>query len=79
MELKKKSQPSKPEKTNKYLHDYARYSTLAFRLIAIVLAGFFGGMKIDQWLNLKFPVFTLVLALSGLFISLYLLIKDLLK
>ncbi len=79
MESKKKSPANKPKETKKYLQDYARYSTLAFRLIAVVLIGFFGGMKLDQWLNTKFPVFTLVLAFAGLFLSLYLLIKDLLK
>ena len=79
METKKKSQESKPEKNKKYLKDYARYSNLAFRLIAIILVGFFGGMKIDQWLKLESPIFTLVLALTGLFLSLYLLIKDMLK
>lgn len=79
METKKKSQESKPEKNKKHLRDYARYSNLAFRLIAIILVGFFGGMKIDQWLKLESPIFTLVLALTGLFLSLYLLIKDLLK
>jgi len=36
-------------------------------------------MKLDQLLNFEFPVFTLVLAFAGLFLSLYLLIKDLLK
>ena len=79
MEAKKKSPGNNTEKSKKYLRDYARYSTLAFRLIAIVLLGFFGGMQIDKWLNLEFPVFTLVLAFTGLFLSLYLLIKDLLK
>jgi len=79
METKKKSRENNIEKTKKDLRDYARYSNLAFRLIAIVLAGFFGGMKLDDWLKLSFPVFTLTLSISGLVISLYLLIKDLLK
>lgn len=79
MEAKKKSQESKTDKSKKYLRDYARYSNLAFRLIAVVLVGFFGGMKLDQWLKLEFPVFTLVLAFGALILSLYLLIKDLLK
>ena len=79
MEVKKKSSKSKPEESKKHLQDYARYSNLAFRLIAIILVGFFGGMKLDHWLKLDFPVFTLVLAFTGLFLSLYLLIKDLLK
>ena len=79
MEIKKKSQPRKSDKTKKGLHDYARYSNLAFRLIAIVLIGFFGGMKLDQVLGLENPIFTVVLASAGLFLSLYLVIKDLLK
>ena len=79
MELKKKSRPKKSEKANKGLQDYARYSNLAFRLIAIVFLGFFGGMKLDQVLSLKYPVFTIVLASAGLFLSLYLVIKDLMK
>ena len=53
MEVKKQSQPKKSDKTKKGLHDYARYSNLAFRLIAIVLIGFFGGMKLDQVLDLE--------------------------
>ena len=79
MELKKKSQQRKSDKAKKGLHDYARYSNLAFRLIAIVLIGFFGGMKLDQVLNLEYPIFTVVLASAGLFLSLYLVIKNLLK
>jgi F0F1-type ATP synthase assembly protein I len=79
METRKKPKLSREEKAKKQLRDYARYSSLAFRLIAVVLLGFFGGMKLDDWMNMKFPVFTLVLACTGLFLSLYLLIKDLLK
>ncbi|MBT3242765.1 MAG: AtpZ/AtpI family protein [Bacteroidetes bacterium] len=79
MEKFNKTSENKRDKEKKELKDYARYSNLAFKLIVIVLAGFFGGMKLDQLLNLEIPVFTLVLASSGLFLSLYLLIKDLNK
>ncbi len=79
METPKQSPANKSEKTKKYLRDYGRYSTLAFRLIAVVMIGFFSGLKLDQWLNMKYPIFTVVLASVGLFLSLYLLIKDLLK
>ncbi len=79
MKAKKKFPKSKSKESKKYLHDYARYSNLALKLIATILVGFFGGMKLDHWLKLEFPVFTLVLAFTGLFLSLYLLIKGLLK
>lgn len=73
-----KKQNSK-EETGKALRQYARYSNLAFKWIAVILVGFFGGMKLDKLLHMQFPVFTLVLAVSGLFLSLYLLIKELKK
>jgi F0F1-type ATP synthase assembly protein I len=75
--VKKKSQGNKLKQGGKSLSDYAKYSNLAFKWIAIILIGFFGGMKLDHWLNLNFPIFTLVLATTGLFLSLYLLIKEL--
>ncbi len=79
MEDKQETKRNKDNQRKKQLRDYARYSNLAFKLIVVVLAGFFGGMKLDDVLNLSTPIFTLVLAVSGLFISLYLLIKDLSK
>lgn len=77
MVVKKKSQENKQGKNQNPLREYARYSNLAFKWIAVILVGFFGGMKLDELLKLEFPVFTLVLAVSGLFLSLYLLIKEL--
>jgi hypothetical protein len=48
-------------------------------MIAIVLIGIFGGIKLDHWLGLKFPVFTVSLSILSVFIAVYLVIKDLLK
>jgi F0F1-type ATP synthase assembly protein I len=59
------------------LRDYARYSNLAFKLIAVILAAFFIGWQIDKLIHIGFPLFTLLLSVGGLAISLYLLIKDL--
>lgn len=76
MPNKKKSQPHNKGRDQKGLRDYARYSNLAFKWIAVILVCFFGGMKLDKVLHLEFPLFTLVLAMSGLFLSMYLLIKE---
>lgn len=57
----------KKEKENP-LKFYARYSSLAFQMIAIILAGAFGGRAIDKQLNWEFPVFTVgltILAVVG--------------
>lgn len=79
MAVKKKSKENKQGEKQNPLREYARYSNMAFKWIAVILLGFFGGMKLDEWLKLEFPIFTLVLSSSGLFLSLYLLIKELNK
>jgi len=45
--------------------NYLRYSSLAFQLLAVI--GIFGwiGYKIDGWLGLRIPAFTLILAFIG--------------
>jgi len=71
--------PTNPEKTAKSLSNYAKYSNMAFQMIAIILIGVFGGIKLDQWLKLDFPVFTVVLSLLATGLSVYYGIKDLLR
>ena len=67
----------KPNK--KQLDNYVKYSSLAFQMLAIILAGVFGGYKLDQWLSLKFPIFTIVLSTASVVLAIYYATKDLLK
>lgn len=76
--MKKKWNPS-GQKGKKLLNDYAKFSAIGFQMIAIILAGLFGGMKLDGYITLEFPVFTLTLTMLGLVIALYLLFKQALK
>lgn len=62
----------------KNLDQYARYSSMAFQMLVIILAGVFGGFKIDQWLHTR-PVFTVILSLIAVFLSIYFMVKDLLR
>lgn len=71
--------PKNLEKTAKSLSNYAKYSNLAFQMIAIIFVGVFGGIKLDQWLHMNFPVFTVVLSLAGTAGAIYFGIKDFLK
>jgi len=52
---------------------------MAVQMIAIILIGVFGGIKLDEVLSLKFPVFTLVLTLLSVFLSIFFAIRDFLK
>ena len=61
------------------LNSYAKYSNIAIQMLVIILLGVFGGFKLDQWLELKFPVFTVILSLLSVVLAIYLVTKDLLK
>jgi len=45
-------------------------------MIAIMVMGVLGGRKLDQWLELKYPIFTLVLTLLSVFFAIYFAVKD---
>jgi F0F1-type ATP synthase assembly protein I len=78
--MKKKPKSSKNQKNNlSNLSDAAKYSTIAFQMIAIILVGVFGGIKLDQVIRFEFPVFTVVLTIVSVIFSMYYAIKDLLK
>ncbi len=68
-----------PEKTTKGLNDYAKYSSMAFQMIVIILIGVIGGMKLDQWLKPRFPVFTVVLSFASVMFALYYVLKDFIR
>ncbi len=61
------------------LKGYTWFSGIAFQMLAIILVGVFGGIKLDKLLALKFPVFTIVLTLISVALSMYVIIKETLK
>jgi hypothetical protein len=70
--------PEKPKKNQtKYnLNDYAKYSSLAFEMVIIMVAGVYGGRFFDRFFALHFPLFTLFLSLISVGLAIYLAIKD---
>lgn len=66
-----KDQPKK-----KSLNSYARYSTLGFTMIAVILVGVFGGRWVDNYFALKIPIFTASCTILALIFALYYLIKE---
>jgi F0F1-type ATP synthase assembly protein I len=59
------------QKSKKRFDDFIRYSNLAFEMIAIMAAGTGAGWAVDHWLELKFPVFTLVLMVLSVIGAIY--------
>lgn len=74
--LKKKNRNSP---RNKGIRDFARYSGLAFQMIAIILITSWGGTKLDKLAGFHKPVFTIILSLLGVFAAIYTAVKDFIK
>jgi len=66
------------EKSTK-LKGYVKYSGIAIQMGIIVVAGTFGGLEIDRYLSLSFPLFTLGFSLLSVALAIYLAIKDIIK
>ena len=49
---------------------------MGFQIGATIFAGVFGGLKLDEWCNTGFPVFTLILSSISFFAAIYIAIKD---
>ncbi len=69
----------KEEKKKKQLNNYAKYSSLGIQMLVIILAGVFGGIKLDEFLAWEFPVFTVVFSILAVFLAIFHAVKDFLK
>lgn len=56
-----------------------KYASMGTQIAVTILLGVFAGIKLDAWLNLRFPLFTVVLSLLAVVAGMYLAVKDLLK
>jgi len=80
--MENQTNPPKPKPAkNKRppLESYARYSSLAFQMFAIIGIGIFGGVKLDAWTKFGFPVFTVLFSILSVAIAIYAAIKDLIS
>ena len=75
----KKQAKNSLDKGKKKLNAYAKYSSISIQMALIIIIGAFGGKKLDVFLNLDFPIFTLALSILGVVIAVYIAIKDIIK
>ncbi len=59
----------------KWWHDYARLSHLGFQILAAVLLGIGGGYLIDSAFSSKYPVFTIIGGVLGIFAALLMVVR----
>ncbi len=69
----------KLNKPKKDLNAYVKYSSLAIQMGLIIAAGTFGGWKLDELTEWRFPLFTLILSVGSVALAIYLAVKDFIK
>ncbi len=63
----------------KPLNEYARYSAMGFQMAAIIFISTWGGVKLDEYLEYKIPVFTLLFSILSVVLSMYYFIRGFIK
>ena len=66
-------------KKKKGLDNFIRYSNIGIQMLVIIIAGVFGGYKIDVWMENKFPIFLITLSTLAVAAAIYTAVKDFLK
>ena len=56
-----------------------KYSGMATQMLGTILIFTYGGYKLDEWQQNKVPVWTLILSLTSIAASLYMLIRGITK
>ena len=74
------SDPKKnKDNLKKSLKSYAKYSSIAFQMAAVIFIGTFGGYKLDSYFEFENHILTLILSVISVFIAIYTAIKDFIK
>lgn len=63
-------------KPNNSVNNYLKYSSLGFEMLIIILVGVGAGYKLDEFLALGFPAFTLIFTILAIVLAIYKAIKD---
>ena len=67
---------SKNQKRNSRINAFARFSGIAFQMIAIILLGTYGGMKLDESHPNDYSIYTVICSLLSVGIAMYFVIKQ---
>ena len=67
---------SKNQKSSNKINAYAKFSGIAFQMIAIIGLGSYGGVKLDESYPNKYSVFTIICSLLSVAMATYFVIKQ---
>jgi len=69
----------KPNNPKKGVDDFIKYSSLGIEMVVIIAIGTYGGYKLDQWMENEFRVFTLILMVFSVILSIIYGVRNFLK
>ncbi len=73
----KEHNPKKSEqKPINRINAYAKFSGIAFQMIAIIGLGTYGGVKLDEKYPNNYSLFTIILSLASVAIAMFYVIKQ---
>jgi ATP synthase protein I len=64
------------QKTKERLNTFAQFSGIGFQMLVTIGLGVFAGVKLDEYYPNQYSVFTIILSLVAIAISLYSVIKQ---
>jgi uncharacterized membrane protein YfcA len=64
------------KKTKRPLNQFLKFSGIAMQMGVIISIGAYAGVKLDEYLEKEFPLFTLLFSLFAVFSALYYVIKE---
>ena len=71
-----KNEQGEESETGREINSYAKFSGVAFQMIAVIGVFAFAGYKIDESMAHRVKWVTAVLSLIGVFIALYIVIRS---
>jgi membrane protein DedA with SNARE-associated domain len=69
----------KPTSKSKPLNNYVKFSGMAIQMGLTIAIGAWGGSKLDEKFNTKAQLFTIIFSLLAIAISLYIVIREVIK
>ena len=67
--------PKNKRNKKKQLNSYVKYSSLTTQMAVIIAAGTFFGNHLDKKNTSEIPIYTIILSLLSIFLSLYYVLK----
>lgn len=72
--MKKPSRPFKEDLKNS--RTFLAYTNIAVKMILIILAGVYSGIKLDAYFEVKSSIFTLVMSIVSVAAAMYIIIRE---